>query len=91
MQSIRRIKALSKEMEQTRELMVEMETLPMLVTEVEEAIHRMQNTKISTYVSSVRVLQIRVRYNLIQTFRKLNSTKPHQREGKRIHCMRLAD
>ena len=47
-------------MEQTRELMVEMETLPMLVTEVEEAIHRMLNTKISTDVSNVRVLQIRV-------------------------------
>ena len=72
-------------MEQNRELMVEMETLPMLVTEVEEAIHRMQNTKISTDVSSVRVLQIRVRYNPIQTFRKLNNTKPHQREGKHIH------
>ena len=30
-------------------------------------------------------------HNLTQTFRKLNSTKPHQSEGKRIHCMRLAD
>ena len=34
MHSIRPIKALSKEMEQTRELMVEMETLPFLVMEL---------------------------------------------------------
>jgi len=34
LQSIKRIKALSKEMERNRELMVEMETLPLLVTEL---------------------------------------------------------